>query len=286
MRTETTDRLCRGRRILSGLLCALTVGMVGCGGGSSSTSTGSGSTNTGPDRSADFAVLVDPISKNLFLKPGQTLPVTLDLVSANGFPTPVTVSIANVPAGWTASFAAPTVSSLPQGVTKVVLNVTAAADAGPIGSFRVGQIKATGGGTTRYLNAADAVSPDEGGFVPSPEQRSSLTVAVAGVSLGTLEPSSFPTHAAFTVGDVNGLILLYGVGLTGPVTIKITGSNPGLTASLKQSTFPPANGAISADVPIYVHIDSSVGPGVYPFTVTETAPDGTHATVTIHLIVS
>ncbi|MCW3100025.1 MAG: hypothetical protein JWL77_5643 [Chthonomonadaceae bacterium] len=267
-------------RIVCGLLCSLLLGLAGCGSG------GSGGTSPGPDRSADFAIVLDPANKNLLLKPGQTMPVTLDLVSANGFPNPVTVSIDNVPTGWTVAFAAPTVSSLPPGVTKVVLNVTPAANAVPNVSTSAGRIKATGGGTTRYLNGAVPISPDEGGTVPTPAQKSDLTVAVAGVSLGTLEPTSFPTHAAFTAGDVNGRALLYGVGLTGPVMVTITNSTPGLTAVLDKSTFPPTNGLINESIPIHVHIDATVGPGVYPFTVTETAPDSTQTTVTIHLIVS
>lgn len=258
-------------RAACGLLCLLAMGLAGCGGdGSASTPV-----SAGPDRSADFGLLLDPVSKNVLLKPGQTVPLTLDLVSANGFANPITLSAANVPTGWTTTFATPTVSSLPKGITKVVVNVTVPTGASPALSFPVGQIKATGGGTTRYLFSGDVPNLAEAGDPPVGE----LLVSVAGVSLVTYGPNSFYVPAtnitlfAFTPGDVTGRVRLYAVGLTGPVTIALTNSNPGLTAVLPRSTFTPTNGAIDVTVLINVHAGASVPGGSYPLTVTATTPD-------------
>ena len=270
------DRL----RIFGVLLCALPLGLTGCGGG------GAGSTSPGPDRSADFAVLIDPVSKNTLLKPGQATPITLDLISVNGFPSPVTVSADNLPTGWTAVFAAPTVSSLPKGTTTVVLSVTAPADAGPGRSVSACKIKATGGGTIRYLNSADPYSFGEAGDVYAPAKRSDLTVDVAGVSLASFQRLSFPPPTAFTSRDLTGRVILNAVGLTGPLTVTLANSNPGLTFRLTKSVFPPTNGAIAEDIPIQIHVEASVGPGAYPFTVTATAPDNTRTTLTGELTIT
>ena len=271
-------------RAACGLLFLLAVGLAGCGGN------GSGSTpvSAGPDRSADFGLLIDPVSKNALVKPGQTIPLTLDLVSANGFPNPITLSADKVPTGWTTTFAMPTVSSLPKGITKVVVNVTVPVGASPVLSFSVGQIKATGGGTTRYLDSGYVPNLTEAGDPPIGQ----LLVSVAGVSLTTYEPYPFYVPAtnltlvAFRSGDVTGRVALYAVGLTGPVTIALTNSNPGLTAVLPQSTFTPTNGAINVNVPINVHADASVPSGFYPLTVTATTPGYPPMTVTTSVSVA
>ena len=58
--------------IACGLLGALGVGLAGCGGGSSNS-------DSGPDRSADFSLIVDPVSVNTVLQSGQTTPITLEI---------------------------------------------------------------------------------------------------------------------------------------------------------------------------------------------------------------
>lgn len=259
------------------LLClfsALPMGLAGCGGSS-------GSTSPNPDRSADFAIITDPAGKNLLLKPGQTLPVTLDLISANGFPNLVTLSIDTLPKGWTAVFAAPTLSVLPKGVTKVVLNVTAPVDTPPARLTGVGRVKATSGGTTRYLDGGNVALPAEEIGPSNPADGINLNVAVAGVSLTPYEPN--PATLAFRAGDITGRLILYAVGVTGPVTVTLANSNPGLTAALRNSTFLPTDGFLGADIPVNIHLGPNLSAGVYSFTATATTSDHTQTTATLQL---
>ena len=287
--TERVRRTARWFQTACGLFCVLAVGLAGCGGGGSGTTPaapgsggsptggGGGPTGSGPDRTADFVINTDPASESTLLKPGQTLPVTLDLFSVNGFPSAITLSASDVTPGWTVVPVTPTVSSLPKGVTKVVFNVTAPADAPPPGGA-IAQIKAVGGGLTRYLN---------GGGVYSPKDDGKLQVNVAGLTLHTYAPgtSPFASPFAFVANDLNGNVDLVGGGLTGPVTVAVTSANPGLTATLVKSVFTPYSGAIQDSVQIKLHVDSSVGGGAYPLTLTATAPDGTKATSILLLYV-
>jgi len=267
-----------------GLLFLLAVGLVGCGGGGG----GSAPVVAAPDRSADFGLVIDPASKNVVLKPGQPTPITLDLVSANGFPNPITLSADKVPAGWTTVFAAPTVSSLPKGITRVVVTVTTPAEAGPAISMSAGQIKAIGGGTTRYLFSGDVPILTEAGDPPVGE----LLVSVDGVFLGIFGGTFFYVPgtniplSAFTPGDVTGRVNLYAAGLTGPVTIALTNNNPGLTAALSQSTFTPTNGAINVSFLINVHADASLAAGNYPLTLTATTPNHPTTNLTVQVQVT
>jgi hypothetical protein len=280
-----------------GVLCVFSAALAGCGSDSSSAAAGGGAAGAGgaggavgsggggggaaspgPDRSADFAINIDPASKNAIVKPGQTVPVTLDLLSINGFQNAINLAVGKIPAGWTATFATPTVSSLPKGTTKVTLNVTAPAGAPTgtvLGSF---QVSATGGGVTRYLNGGGIYDPASGG---------SLSIGVAGISLHTFAVGETPFNVPFALvtNDLSGSVSIQGIGLTGPVTVALTNNNAGLTATLVQSTFTPIDGAIGSNVQIKLHVDPTVVGGAYPFTLTATAPDGTSATSTFNLYV-
>jgi hypothetical protein len=279
-----------------GLLCLCCCGLWGCGGGGGASSvatgtggtstgtggtsgTGSGSTSAGPDRTADFVLKLDAAGTGVIFKPGQTLPITLDLFSVNGFPSAITLSVNQLAPGWTVVPATPTISSLPKGITKVIVNVTAPANASPGTAVLAAKITATGGGLTRNLNGSNVYDASVG---------NGLVVGVSGMNLQTfpLGSSPFVSPFAFVSNDLTGNVALLAIGSSGPVTVSVTSSTPGLTASLVQSSFTPgSNGAVDELVPIKLHIDSSLGGGAYPLTLTATASDGTKATSTFSLYV-
>jgi hypothetical protein len=252
-----------------GLCCALSLGLVGCGHSGSSV-------GPGPDRSADFALSLDPASVNLLLKPGQTTPVTLDLVSVNGFPSPITLTAAN---GLLATFVTPTVPSLPKGTTKVTLNVTVPADTGPLPVALVAYVSATGGGMTRYLNSSLQSSSDSAGGM--------LRLAIPGLTFARqgLNYSPFHSAAPFDTVNLTGTVPLIGAGLPGPVTVTLTNPNAGVTATLAKSTFTPTGpaGVIQEDVRIDLHLSAPLGGGAYPFTLKATGTDGATSTYTVYL---
>jgi len=278
-----------------GLLCLGCCGLWGCGGdgggssvatgtGGTSTGTGgtngtgSGSTSAGPDRTADFVLNLDAASKGALLKPGQTLPITLDLFSVNGFSSAITLSVSQLTPGWTVVPATPTIPSLPKGITKVVVNVTAPANASPGAAVGVAKITATGGGLTRYLNGGAVYDVSVGG---------GLVVSVAGISLQTFPVgfSPFPSPFAFSSNDLTGNVSLLAAGFSSPVTVAVTGSAPGLTATLAKSSFAPTGGIVDDLVAVKLQVDSTLGGGAYPVTLTATAPDGMKATSTFYVYV-
>ena len=296
MQTKLTDRQIRPvlMRLMNGLLCVCLLGVAGCGSGDSGNTpvggnhgagngtAGSGgnggAAGSGADRSADFALKTDPASKNAVIKPGQTVPLTVDLISINGYPNTVTLHVKDVPAGWATTFTPPSVSSLPKGITKVIVNVTVPADTAPGSYYSGGKISATSGSVSRYLNGGNVYVPSNGG---------DLNVTVSGLALQTYASgiSPFTSPFAFTTGDLIGNIPLNGAGLIGPVTVALTNSNPGLTATVVMSTFVPENGVINSGVQIKLHIDPSVAGGAYPLTLTATAADGTKVTSTFSLYI-
>lgn len=259
-------------RAVCGLCCALCLGVVGCG--SSSSSAG-----PGLDSTADFGIVLDPASANTLLKPGQTTPVTLDLVSFNGFPQPVALKA--TPVGLTTVFVTPTFPSLPKGITKVVLNVTVPIGASPAPIGFVAYISAAGGGLTRYLNSG--AFNNKGGT-------GALGLPIAGLAVASQKASyfsPFPAAAPFAVSDLTGSLPLVGVSVAGAVIVTAANPYPGITASLGKSVFTPAGsaGTIQENVPIHVHIDAGTGGGSYPFPLTLTAADGTKMTYTVNLYI-
>ncbi len=275
MKSEIKSRRqCAGMsRIVCVILIAFSIGIVGCGGGGGSSTNGGANVGT-LDRSADFAISTEPANATILIKPGQTLPIALDLISANGFSSRITLAVSSLQNGLTAAFATPTVSSLPKGITKVILNVTAPAGIRPIVVFSAAQITATGGGLTRTLNSGVLAARDGG----------NLSVATAGLLLEPLADfSPFIAPFAFTVADVTGKEPLTGVGQTGPVTVTVTSSTPGIAATVLNPIFTPAGptGIIQDDVQIRLHIDPIVEGGTYPLRLTATAADGTKSTATV-----
>ena len=271
-------------------LCAAL--LTGCGSdsssvgvlGSTTTNTAGGSSNNqtgnsgspGPDRSADFAINTDAVSKNTFIKPGQTLTVTLDLLSINGYPNPITLSAAKMTSGWTAVFPNPTVASLPKGITKVTFNLTAPSTAAPTDNGSV-QITASSGNTIRYLDGGAVYKPSDGGNFSATVTGLALTQ----VASGTTPFSQVPF--AGSSGDVTAFISLSGAGLTGPVTVTLTNPNAGLSVSLPTSTFTPTTASLFGTVQVVAHLTGSEAGGGYPLTLTAAAADGTKATTTFSL---
>jgi len=276
MQTEVVGRKKRLPRmaIACGLLGALGVGLVGCGGGSSNK-------DPGPDRSADFSLIVDPVSVNTVLQSGQTAPITLDLVSDNGFPHPITLSSDGTDFGFSrTSFTTPTLSSLPKGVTKVVLNVTVPPDTGPRVSRLISIVSAAGGGVTRPLNSG----------VFNTLRTGELHIAIGGSALNISNLPPFYTPFLADPFDHSHLIAnvpFVSVGHSGPITVTLTNPNPNVTATLGTSTFNPVGptNALEYEVPIDMHADLTLPAGTYPSTLTATAGDGAKLITTLNLYI-
>ncbi|MCW3055510.1 MAG: hypothetical protein JWN14_4680 [Chthonomonadales bacterium] len=260
--------------IACGLLSALGVGLVGCGGGSSNN-------GPGPDRSADFSLIVDPVSVNTVLQSGQTTPITLDLVSANGFPHPVTLSSDGTGFGFSRTvFTTPTLSSLPKGVTKVVLNVTVPPGTGPRVSRLISIVSAAGGGVTRPLNSG----------VFNTLRSGELHIAIEGSALNISNLPPFYTPFlpnAFDNSQLIARVPFVSVGHSGPITVTLTNPNPNVTATLDTSTFNPVGPthALEYQVSIDMHADLTLPAGTYPFTLTATAGDGAKLITTLNLYI-
>jgi hypothetical protein len=271
MRYRSNESRPRFLSLLTGLTClaALSLALVGCGSDSTTTTIGTGgTTSTGPDHTPDFAISSDAgLNNAFFVAPGQTLPVVLDLVSANGFSKAITLSVGQVPTGWTAVFDTPTVNSLPKGTTKVTLRIAAPANAMPTDAPGGFQVKATSGSIVRYLDGGNVYVPSDGGQV---------SVTVAGVTLQTFTAgqSPFAVASAGTASTPTGAISINGAGLTGPVTVSLTNNNPGLTVTLPKTTFTPSDNYLSDTVQLQANIPASLPGGGYAMTLTAKTADG------------
>jgi uncharacterized protein YkwD/plastocyanin len=155
---------------------------------------------------ADFSLVVSPSSQSL--APGSSAAVTVMLGSANGFASPVTLSVSGLPAGVTGAFDPPTVT--PSALS--TLHLTAASDAQTTTGNQMFTISATGGGVTHTTQPTVAV-----GFGLVPICYGAFTGVVSDASTGLPIPTA-EVSLNFQFGqpvDANGHFTITNVALSG-----------------------------------------------------------------------
>ncbi|MEV8635789.1 glycosyl hydrolase family 18 protein [Streptosporangium sp. NPDC051023] len=204
-------------------------------------------TSGGQNPSDDFSVAVSPASGSV--SPGGTATATVNTGVVSGSAQTVNLTATGVPSGVTATL---TPASVTAGASSSLKLVTTASTTPGVYPITVTGTAASGTHTATYTLTVTGSSNDDFSISASPASGSVSAGATATTTINT--------------GTVSGAAQT--INFTGA-----TGLPSGVTA-----TFTPTSVTAGASSSLKLVTTASTTPGVYPITITGTAPSGSHTT--------